>query len=206
MIFLAKFERNFLFGLTRSLAMFFIFATLATLIVGGLVVGISQLSNSDSNIAPQEVIDSLKPALPVETMQPNNQQQTSQPTTQTQLLPPGLKMPFVLQKHFSDPDDIRRLANWLDEVPDNQQQVFLDEMATVVTQAEKEHIEPFSAINAYHKLKMEKLTAQRQTEAGNVQTWLWYAGALGAGIIIIALFSLILVLLAIERNTRRIDE
>jgi hypothetical protein len=205
MIFLAKFERNFLFGLTRSLAMFFIFATLATLIVGGLVVGISQLSKSDSKIAPQEVIDSLKPVLPVETMQPN-QQQISQPTTQNQLLPPGLKMPFVLQKHFSDPDNMRRLTKWLDEVADDQQQVFLDEMAAVVTQAEKEHIEPFSAINGYHKLKMEKLSAQRLAEAGNVQTWLWYAGALGAGIVIIALFSLILVLLAIERNTRSIDE
>ena len=208
MTFLAKFERNFLFSLTRSLAMFFILSTLAVMIISGLVVGISQLSKGDTKVAPQEVIDSLKPALPIETMQPNNnQQQQSPPITQAaKLLPAGLKLPFVLQKHFSDPDNLHKLSDWLNNVPNNQQQSFLDEMAAAVTQAEKEHINPFDAINTYHNLKVSKLTAEQFARSGNAQTWLWYAGALGTGIIIIALFSLILVLLAIERNTRRIDE
>jgi hypothetical protein len=183
MTFLAKFERNFLFGLTRSLAMFFIISTLATLIISGLAVGISQLSKDDTKVTPQEVIDSLKPALSVEAK------------TQTpKHLPAELKLPSVLQAHFSEPYSLQELNNWLNDMPKNQQQAFLDEMAAVVvfTHRKNEHIYQFEVINIYHRLKMQKLATLQLAESGNAQTWLWYAGALGTGIIIIALFSLIL--------------
>jgi len=205
MAFLAKFERNFLFGLTRAFAMFFIFLTLAALIIGGLVIGFSQVMEGDVKVAPQEVIDILKPSLPIETAQPNVQQQLLD-KPETPHLPAGLKFPFVLQKYFSDPNNLRKLIDWLKDTPKNQQQLFLDEMASVVTEAEKEHIDPFEAINTYHKLKIEKLDSEKSLQVEKNNTRLWYVGAVGSGIMLIAMFSLILVLLAIERNTRRIDE
>lgn len=205
MTLLARFERNFLFGLTRALAMFFIFSTLAALIISGLIVGLNQMKSDDVKVAPQKVINILKPSLPVETTQPDTKQQSlNQP--QTPRLPVGLKLPFILQKYFSDPSNLLKLVDWLDDVPKNHQQIFLDEMASAITQAEKEHIDPYETINTYHKLKLEKLEAEKIAEAEKRQTMLWYAGAIGSGIIIIALFSLILVLLAIERNTRSVDE
>lgn len=198
MAFLAKFERNFLFGLTRAFAMFFIITTLTGLLIGGLVV-LNQAGDKSSQVEPQEVIDVLKPSLPVENAQPTIQA-PSKP--QAKRLPAGLKLPFVLQKHFSDPKNMETVIDWLSAVPHEQQQTFLDEMAAAVTQAEKEHIAPFDAINTYHELKQEKLAAEQLSAAAQKETWLWYAGAIGSGIVIIALFSLILVLLAIERNTR----
>jgi hypothetical protein len=206
MAFLAKFERNFLFGLTRSLALCFIFITLAALIISGLVIGVSQLEKEDISVAPREVIDNLKPISANDAIQPETQQQENSASSQSPSLPSGLKIPFVLQKHFSSPDNLRTLNNWLEELPEDQRQPFLNEMAEAVTEAEKEQIEPLDAINAYHKLKMEKLQAIDIAKEKQKQTWLWYAGAVGLGVIIIALFSLILVLLAIERNTRRAVE
>jgi len=200
MTFLAKFERNFLFGLTRAFAMFFIFTTLVGLLIGGLVVLVNQTGDQSNKVEPQEVIDILKPSLPVENAEPTAVQTPSKP--QPKRLPLGLKLPFILQKHFSDPKNMETLINWLSAVPHEQQQTFLDEMAAAVTQAEKEHIAPFDAINTYHELKQEKLAAEQLSAAAQKEAWLWYAGAIGSGIVIIALFSLILVLLAIERNTR----
>jgi hypothetical protein len=205
MAFLSKFERNFLFNLTRGLAIFFIFLTLAVMVIGGLVVGISQSSNGDNRVAPQEVIDKLKPTLPLNTAQPDAQQSESQTIPQTPLLPSGLKIPFILQKHFSDPDNLRKLNDWIEDLSKSEQQVFLDELAAAVTLAEKDQINAIDAINTYHELKMEKLAAEKLAKAESTQKLLWYAGAVGVGIIIIALFSLTLVLLAIERNTRRVE-
>lgn len=203
MAFLAKFERNFLFGLTRAFAMFFIFTTLIGLLIGGLVVMLNQASDQSSNVEPREVIDVLKPSLPVENAQPTIQ---SPSKPQPKRLPAGLKLPFILQKHFSDPNHMEILISWLSAVPHEQQQTFLDEMAAAVTQAETEHLAPFDAINTYHELKTEKLAAAQLSAAAQKEAWLWYAGAIGSGIVIIALFSLILVLLAIERNTRQDGE
>ncbi|CAD6874746.1 hypothetical protein [Methylomonas fluvii] len=203
MTILAKFERKFLFGLTRAFAMFFIFTTLAGLLIGGVLVLLNQAGNQSSQVTPQDVIDILKPSLPVENAAPTPQA-PSKP--QAKHLPLGLKLPFILQKHFSEPNNMEILIGWLNTVPSDQQQVFLDEMAAAVTQAEKEHLAPFDAINTYHELKKEKLAAEQLSAAAQKEAWLWYSGAIGSAIVIIALFSLILVLLAIERNTRQDGE
>ncbi len=203
MAFLAKFERNFLFGLTRAFAMFFIITTLIGLLIGALVV-LNQTGNQSSQVEAQEVIDVLRPSLPVESAEPTTLQTPSKP--QAKRLPLGLKLPFILQKHFSDPTNMEILIDWLSAVPHDQQQAFLDEMAAAVTQAEKEHIAPFEAINTYHELKQQKIAAAQLSAEAQKEAWLWYAGAIGSGIVIIALFSLILVLLAIERNTRQDGE
>ncbi len=195
----STFERKFLFGLTRTFAMFFIFTTLLGLLTGGLLVLFNQAGNKSSKVEPQEVIDVLKPSLPIENAQSSVKTPSESPPKH---LPMGLKLPFVLQKHFSNPDNFLILIKWLDAVPEEQKQHFLEEMAATVTLAEKEHIAHFDAINTYHKLKTSKLAEEKISAAARKEAWLWYAGALGSGIVIIALFSLILVLLAIERNTR----
>ena len=199
MTFLSKFERNFLFGLTRAFAMTFIFTTLAGLLIGGLVVLLNQPGNQSSKVEPQEVIDALKPSFSVDNPQPTDE---SFSIPQSKRLPAGLKLPFILQKHFSDPDNLRILIDWLSTVPNEQQQIFLDEMAAAVNQAEKDHIAPIDAINTYHRMKIAKLAKEQISVSAQKEAWLWYAGAIGSGIAIISLFSLILVLLAIERNTR----
>ena len=121
MAFLAKFERNFLFGLTRAFAMFFIITTLTGLLIGGLVV-LNQAGNQSNQVEPQEVINVLKPSLAVENAEPTTLQAPSIP--QPKRLPAGLKLPFILQKHFSDPNHMETLIDWLSAVPHEQQQTF----------------------------------------------------------------------------------
>ena len=60
---------------------------------------------------------------------------------------PGIKLPFVLQKHFSAPERIQTLREWLEALPNEHRQVFLDEMAVAVTEAEKSGADGLDAIN-----------------------------------------------------------
>jgi hypothetical protein len=97
------------------------------------------------------------------------------------------------------------LRGWLDNVPEDYRQDFIDEMAAVVVEADKQKLNASEAMNAYKVLKLRKLEAKRQAKAELEGMRVYYAAAAGSGVALIALFSLILVLLAIERNTRRAE-
>jgi hypothetical protein len=117
---------------------------------------------------------------------------------------PGIKLPFALQKQFNTPDNIRALRNILNDIPKENQQEFIDEMAAVVAEVEKQNLNTYEAINKFVELKKNKLAKDAVTKVDIQQRCLYFAGAAVSAVILIALFSLILVLLAIERNTRKV--
>jgi len=72
----------------------------------------------------------------------------------------------------------------------------------VVDEARRINIDETQAINAYHA-RFEKYVAEKQlAEVASKQQRLVAAGFAAATLMLLALFSLVLVLLAIERNTR----
>ncbi|MEB4591967.1 hypothetical protein VSS37_13320 [Candidatus Thiothrix sp. Deng01] len=204
MSFADAFERRFLFVLTRGLALLFIFGLLAAIVIGGIMVSDKLTLKDSTAVSPQEVVDAIKP--PVYEEPPPQDSDAASPTPSPPPDPailPGIKLPFVLQKHFNAPERIQTLRDWLEALPSGQRQVFLDEMAAAVTEAEKAGAEGLDAVNQYKALKFDKLKQEEAASAALLTARLTYAGAAFGAVLLIALFSLILVLLAIERNTRR---
>jgi hypothetical protein len=197
-----NFERKVLFSLTRFLAMLIVFSLIAAIVVGAVVASGTLGKKVSTKVSANEVLEVIKP--PVADDASNTPQgsppQSGQPDTN---LPSGEKLPFALQKHFNTPDNIKVLRGWLNAVRDEYHQEFIDEMAAVVVEAEKQNLSAPDAINAYKELKLKKLEAIKMAKAELEQTRLYYAAAAVSCTTLVALFSLILVLLAIERNTRR---
>ena len=111
----------------------------------------------------------------------------------------GFQIPFSLQGYVSG-DNAQILRNHVDEVPAEERQAYLDELGTVVTAAQSNEIDPVTAINAYMDAKSERY---KQAAMKSAQKWdtLKLVGEISAaGLLLVALFSLVLVLLAIERN------
>ncbi len=201
MSFFDTFERRFLFILTRFLALLFISCLLAAIVIGGIAASSKFLPNETAKVTPAEVMEAIKPAVYGEAPQTA----AAQPPRQDPNALPGIKLPFALQKHSNNPDDIRILRGWLEQTPKEQRQEFIDELAAVVVEAEKTNANVVQAINKYKELKFAKIQEEKQAKAELEASRLRYIGAAFACITLIAMFSLILVLLAIERNTRRVS-
>jgi hypothetical protein len=197
---LDNFEKNFLFGLTRWFAMLIIFSILISVgIVGMLFVDFSKGVNTQ--ITAFEVTDAIKPPVVENTVS------TYSASSSTNLnLLPFVKLPFVLQKHFNEPENIEILNGWLDVLPLDAQQNFIDEMAAIVTESDKLKLSFVDAINKYKQLKFKKLEEERAAEAERRLQQTYFAAFVFGSVTLIALFSLILVLLAIERNTRQVEK
>jgi hypothetical protein len=192
------FERDCLFRLTRFVAMLFVFGLLLGIIVGGYFVGLYVCNSQNTPVTPSEVIYAIKPPKPA--LAANSEQDQS---AASQDIMPSIKIPFVLQKYF-DLENLKQLRSWLNEVPRDQRAEFLNEMAATVQEAEKSGVEPVDAINKFHELKMGALAMDKAAKDEQHMALLYYASAVAAAIIAIGQFSLILVLLAVERNTRKI--
>jgi cytoskeletal protein RodZ len=202
MSFADSFERRFLFVLTRGLALLFIFGLLAAIVIGGMMVSDKLMPKETTAVTPQEVVDAITPPKPEVSQTADPASAETSPPPDPMILP-GIKLPFVLQKHFSAPERIKILRDWLEGLASEQRQIFLDEMAAAVTEAEKNGAEGLAAIDKYKEIKFDKLKQEELAAAKLATARMTYAGVAFGAILLIALFSLILVLLAIERNTRR---
>ena len=196
MSFADSLEQKFLFILTRFLALFIIGCLLIAIVVGGIMFSEKLFPKNDTKVTPTEVMEAIKPPV-----NPQSQPE-QQPVLDINILP-GIKIPFILQKHFNNPDSIKTLKEWIENVPKEQRNEFINELAAVVEEAEKTKANVIEAINQYKELKFSKIKNLQlaKDEASNMR--LKYL-EIGFGCVaLIALFSLILVLLAIERNTRK---
>jgi hypothetical protein len=120
MSFFDSFERKFLFHLTRRLAILFIFGLITV-----------------TKVDPSEAIEAIKPPVYV---QETITATSTPPKAAIPNMLPGIKLPFALQKQFNTPDNIRALRNILNDIPKENQQEFIDEMAAVVADLEKQNL------------------------------------------------------------------
>lgn len=202
MSFIDSFENKFLFGLTRYLATLIVFGLIAAIVIGAVVASGTLNGKVSTKVTPHDVVEVIKPVVAVD-VTTADQDGTSQSTPAESNLLRGVKLPFSLQKHFNSTTNIKILRGWLDIVPAEYHQEFIDEMAAAVGEAEKQNLDASEAINTYKQLKFKKLEQGKSAKAELDQMRMYYAAAAGSCIALMALFSLILVLLAIERNTRR---
>ena len=67
-------------------------------------------------------------------------------------------------------------------------------------EAEKSNVEPVEAINKYKEIKLARIESEKEAISDQKQMRFVAAGAIAFAVTLIALFSLILVLLAIEKK------
>lgn len=196
MSFLERLERGILFRLTRTFALG---VTLILVVLLGVTIydAVRTFGPLPGYPQPEEVLARLAPFNEGQTTAANNEEGARESERS------ALKLPFSVQKYFSDPDSRSRLLQQIASLPPEQRDEYLQNLATVIDQAEK--MGPGAAGNAayvYMQMTAERLAsnAAREEELRNHR--LEMVGAVVACLLLIGLFSLILVLLAIERNTR----
>ena len=198
MSFTDSLEQKFLFTLTRFLALLIIAGLVISMVVGGIMLGDTLLPQKNTKVTPIEVMEAIKPSVTYNQSQSDQRQES----IDVNVLP-GIKLPFILQKHFNNPNAIKYLKRLIEDLPSGQRTEFINELAAVVEEAERTNANVPDAINKYAELKLSKIKESQLAEAGAKAQRLTYLGYGFACVGLIAMFSLILVLLAIERNTRR---
>ncbi|MGC1128534.1 MAG: hypothetical protein WA875_03140, partial [Candidatus Acidiferrales bacterium] len=114
-----------------------------------------------------------------------------------------LKLSFSVQRYFSDPESRARLSEQIGSLPADEREGYVQTLGAVIEETNKAGLAPDSgAIFTYMQLTAERQQSiASNKEALRAQRWQAVEISLGV-LMLIALFSLILVLLAIERNTR----
>lgn len=197
-----KFERGFLFSLTRVVALFFIGIALLGLLAS-IILSVSNLIPAETKFSEQEIMDIASPQEAVEADSSYNEHTKNLYGEEDPLA--NIKLPFIVQKHLSDPDNMKILKNWISGFSLDQKKEFIEELASVIKVAEENDRDVLQAINRYSTLKQLKLSELKMAQSASYYENAMTLGAIAATIITIALFSLVLVLLAIERNTRNAE-
>ncbi|MCA9805969.1 MAG: hypothetical protein KC777_28570, partial [Cyanobacteria bacterium HKST-UBA02] len=189
------FERSVLFRLTRVLALGLIFILLFGIIAGALAI-YPLFGSSTGAVTANEVISSLK----------IEKSEGTSSTTESEGLDVNpkakLKIPFVVQKYIGGTSNLTVLKSWVAELSPDETTEYLNELAATVSLAEKSDVDPLKAINEFHRIKSQRLAAARTADLERKGYVLALGATIAASLILIAQLSLILVLLAVERNTR----
>ncbi|WP_157771957.1 hypothetical protein [Ralstonia solanacearum] len=197
-----NFERKALFNITRAVALVCVIVFLLGIVGAGLYGASVWKTEVSTKVAPEEIVNQVKPPAVADTS--SQGPKGAQPPTDTapRLSPLyGYRIPFSLQKYISG-DNAQIVKNHMDTVPVDERQAYLDELGDVVSVAESSKIDPVDAINAYFKTKAERYERAAREREHKKDTLKLVGAAIATGLLTVALFSLVLVLLAIERNTR----
>ena len=108
----------------------------------------------------------------------------------------------VVTKYF--PGGVSDFKNWLDGLDEAQQREFVQNMAEVIREAEAASADVRVAINYYFDLKSKKLHNSGLDKYENQARRAAVLGAIAFSVLVLGLSSMGLVLLSIERNTRRL--
>lgn len=203
--FVAGFERKVLFRIARFVAFTICFALFLG-IVGGLVyLGKTQSRAEKPDAA--ELVQSLKP---VDDSGSGSEVDASGDVSgpgdgtlgqQSPLV--GLRVAPELQEVLQDPDNRRVLEGWIESMQSTDRQPFVDGLGGAVREARKHGVDDATAINAYHEAFQAYVMEREAKKLESVQSRLYIAATVVSVLLLLALFSLVLVLLAIERNTYR---
>jgi len=196
---LAKIERSVFFPIVRVFA--FIVAFFLLLAIVGTFIYIATYDARQSSKLRVSFFDVVNKVSPEGTATAS---QTARPEN--------------VERHFSSDSNRLVLERWLGEFPtDSAKKDFLENMSLIISEAERHDPEKVSDyINQYHSVKMEKINEGGIDIMGtkiNISQYLEplirvanIGAALSAILFMFALFTLVillLLLLSIERNTRK---
>lgn len=203
-------EKRFFLGTARVVCLTLLVAALAVVAIDVTEISVDARSNPaaiDPGVAAAEVLARIpgsENANDLLSSSPDNGLQV--PNAEGLVIPPPLRA--ALQ---SDEASQPVLGTWLGNVPAAERQVFLNELSVVVAQAAR-HAASWewdnrqryvaAAMTEYARLKIDRIDAlqnEAASLAGRDQRYMISAAVLVA---VIGLLTLLLILLAIERNTR----
>jgi hypothetical protein len=172
---LDSFERKVLFRLTRVLALLITFALLIGIVIAAIAL-VKAFGRKSNTV-----------------------------TTSVTALE-NIKMPSVLQKYFSNnAENSQILLQHIGSLTPEAQQEYVDNLAEVASKAESTGTDVEKAMSRYVEVQDKRILEEKAAQADKKSRRLYLAAAIWAGLTIVALNSLILVLLAIERNTRILE-
>lgn len=176
---------NVLFGFTRILALG---ASLAALIGIVILLGLLAGGNDKTHVA----LNDLQLAAPA------GQKSADQAASTSRL---KVKVPSNVQRYMSGNNE-KIMRSWIEDLDKTQQKDFIRNLSSIISQAEKSNINVIDTINAYKTAKLAKLHENPFEKYEQMVTRGAAIGAIFGLVIFIGLMILILVMLAIERNTR----
>jgi hypothetical protein len=114
----------------------------------------------------------------------------------------NLNLPLVLQPLFSTAQNRTVLKNHMSTLDSDERDEYLENLAEVVTEAKKRGDDVTEIVNRYFEDKTPQIELAKLDRASRLEHQLYIVGGAVSIILLISFASLILVLLAIERNTR----
>ncbi len=198
---LDKIERKGLFSLTRWLAFIIVGLLSLTICIATLFFIKTWIVSEDARVSPREVISSFS-----DTDSNFTSKQESIIASKSDDVLQGLKIPPVLLDIMDDSTNRNVIRNYLVDIKSNNRQSFLNDMADTITKARESKISDADAVNKYmtmyknRQLELQEIVLQEKSKR------LYSLGVFASSLLLLALFSLVLVLLAIERNTRNESE
>lgn len=195
-------ERKYLFRLTRFVALFFIAAAIVPVVFGAFHFTGSFFPKSIA-ISESEISEIITPVVNSSDKKEANKSESYNEVNKAYDPLSGLKIPFSVQKYISTAENMEALRNWATPMNRAEKEELLRELEVVIKKAEEQKLDVAKALNHYWEVKNVRLTWRNSAQSANDKQNYIYAGVVGTAIITIAIFSLVLVLLAIERNTRK---
>lgn len=120
--------------------------------------------------------------------------------------PPEIKIqiPDNVKKYLF-PENEQILYGWIESLDKRGQEDFLENLSSIIAEAEKNNENVINIAYDYKTAKLRKLRSEKQseTQSEKYERIAAEVGALFGLVLFIALMSLILVMLAVERNTRK---
>jgi hypothetical protein len=201
MAFLDVIERGTFFRLTRIVAFLWLLLLTASTVLS-LVLFFASAGHSPGHVAPDSALPPSNTSIAAE---PAGGESLNQSSNASPLI--SLRIPLAVQSYLDSEENKKVIEGWLNSLDPSDRQDFIDNMAEVITAAQKERVDVFVSINRYKDLKLAKIAAAKQgidvlgvpVSPFNVVIGIFIQLGL------IAIVSLILVLLAIERNTRKTE-
>jgi hypothetical protein len=194
---LDQLERRALFRLTRSLAFIVVFVLTLGLIIGAVIFADDFLPRENPNISYKTVWMQLHPQA---TPTPDSSNTTP---SVSDTGPTSVDLPVHLQPYFNSPDSKRALYEHLSRLDVDERNSYIANLVEVMNEAKVRNELNDDVINTYYDLKDSQLEIAKEAHTLRTTTQLYILGGAVSTLFLIALCSLILVLLAIERNTRR---
>ena len=188
---------NFVFAVTRVFALFgavFVLIGIFVLAIILLLPGECFMVNYD---------DILKEISKTSVTNNDGSSPLEITSTLTVSIPDNLKEYF-----FEENESI--LTGWIAGLSEKQQQEFLDNLSLIVQSIRKDtniassdvESEVIKAINVFHTLKMDRFTEEEMQTYTKMATKAGYISSICGLLLILSILSLVLVMLAVERNTR----
>lgn len=167
----------------------------AAVIIGIGVLGLKLLFPGEQTTVSYAEVTNMMAA----TSSPSDSEAENTPSeTATVAIPDDLK------PYLSGKKNERVLQGWIEGFSESQKKDFMKNMSQVVQEAKAHKVDPNDAINTYKTLKLKKISSNEIDKYTAIATRVGYIAGVFGLVLILSILSLVLVMLAIERNTRRV--